>query len=561
MIKNKVLNWENFFLNVSIRIATIKKRYYFADEVLKNKITLQDLQHADVELRVLKVEIDTSYDKFMDKERYDKDHSFHNLVDFTKYLVQFMMLNELLEVNRQMSVFMKYQEWISACYKTCYECAKTLIADYTSTKVPKHYKKPWFVIQSTITAGIFLLVDCMLNKQIIRYQKTTIALVETILPVLSSYKQVIRPAIRGVYVIQKLINLMLGTDRVASISQLRAMANTKQSVVGTDLTTTPILTPVDECPDIPPISQGSPILKQNSGFVEPLLSRNKLGNVNDNESTSPAGRNQRLQKSTCQQQQKQDERFQVPNNDQSYGFPFPLMKDGVDTENLKSQEVSRNSFGVVSPGEPSSGSSSTSQTLRRFNLEQRQELKDNPIYAPIDTENIYFHHSLTMGGDDLKYSPTLHDGTTNLTTLPNIPADDKRLANTDARNSPNIRHQIDFMINGYPPLSSQPVQHSESGSFESVDKFYQDEYKYMLQQQLQETEKRYDSSLRFTQSKTVEPQQGSSSAPHQSSDIEAGASHNNKRHLYSTILGIIGDSGWEQFLDTIDDLSPSFDLK
>ncbi|GMG38767.1 unnamed protein product [Ambrosiozyma monospora] len=497
----------------------------------------------------------------MDRERYNKDTSFHNLVDFTKYLVKFMMLNELLEVNRQMSVFMKYQEWISSCYKTCYECAKTLISDFTSPAVPKHYKKPWFVIQSTITAGIFLLVDCMLNKQIIRYQKTTIALVETILPVLSSYKQVIRPAIRGVYVIQKLINLMLGTDRVASISQLRAMANTKQPVVGTDLMTTPILTPVDECPDIPPISQASPTVKQGSEPIEIPLLRIQSGSINNNNnSTSSTRGNPLLQVSTQRQQQKQDENFQTSNGDQSSGFPFPSMTDRVNSQNLQLYEENRNNLGVSS-GEPSSGSSSTSQTLRRFNLEQRQELKEHPIYAPIDTENIYFHHSLTMGGANSTCSSTLDQDTTNSTTIPNISANDKRPADSEARNSPNVRHQIDFMINGYPALSSQTVQQSENGSFESVDKFYQDEYKYMLQQQLQETEKRYDSSLRFTQSNPMEPRQGSSTIPHQSSDIETSTSHNNKRHLYSTILGIIGDSGWEQFLDTIDDLSPTFDLK
>ncbi|GME74044.1 unnamed protein product [Ambrosiozyma monospora] len=231
IVKDKKINWYNFCFYTYTKIGTIKRKYYIPDENLKNRISLKGLKKADVALRLVKFEMDKDFENYVECGQYNSDPEFKRMIDFTKYILNHHLANELLDVNRQMSIFMNHSEWTATCHETCVNCARALIRGYTSPNHPDSFRNVWLSPLLTISGAIFLLVDCMLNSQAVRYQKDTIDLVRSILPYLGSYRQPNRPAVRGAYVIQKLINLMLGTDKIATFSQLREMTKVTQVFV------------------------------------------------------------------------------------------------------------------------------------------------------------------------------------------------------------------------------------------------------------------------------------------------------------------------------------------
>ncbi|OWB68307.1 hypothetical protein B5S33_g5414 [[Candida] boidinii] len=242
--ENEEINWNNYYQLFCIKVSKIKRLFYSRDlepdeemgiqsrsatnasnkasaDVKDNsKQILNSLNEADLELRILQIEIEKDYESYIDK-KYNNDEDYKLVIDFTKFLINSILANERLEVNRRMSFFMNDKEWKSTCYNTCFECAKRIITDFASEEIPFQFKKPIVVTENAVSAAVFLLVDCMLNKTIVRYQREIIELVKKISPILASYKTINRPALRGLYIIQRLIDLLVGNKNNELSEKLR----------------------------------------------------------------------------------------------------------------------------------------------------------------------------------------------------------------------------------------------------------------------------------------------------------------------------------------------------
>ncbi|KAH3662302.1 hypothetical protein OGAPHI_005552 [Ogataea philodendri] len=229
LVPDAVLDWNNYYQRFVTDVATIKRNYYFDDTVLKSELTLESLKKADIELRVLEITVKKDFENYMDNTRLNQDADFSTTVEFLKFLTDYIILQERLDVNSKLSRFMTYDEWTDQCYELCCNCAKSIISQYADPEVPQLFKKPWFVCELAVSAAVFLLVDALLNKQSAGQQKTVVLLVQKVLPILSSNKLIVRPAIRGIYVIQKLINLMVGNHKSANGFSLSEITKTNSS--------------------------------------------------------------------------------------------------------------------------------------------------------------------------------------------------------------------------------------------------------------------------------------------------------------------------------------------
>ncbi|GME95752.1 unnamed protein product [[Candida] boidinii] len=243
--ENEEINWNNYYQLFCIKVSKIKRLFYSrdvepdeemgvqgrsarnsSDKTSANakdnsKLILNSLNEADLELRILKIELEKDYESYIDKEKYSNNEDYKLVIDFTKFLINSTLASERLEVNRRMSFFMNDKDWKSTCYNTCFECAKGIITDFASEEMPFQFKKPIVVTENAVSAAVFLLVDCMLNKTIVRYQREIIQLVKKISPILASYKTINRPALRGLYIIQRLIDLLVGNKNNELFEKLR----------------------------------------------------------------------------------------------------------------------------------------------------------------------------------------------------------------------------------------------------------------------------------------------------------------------------------------------------
>lgn len=86
---------------------------------------------------------------------------------------------------------------------------------FCSSQTPSHFRKPYFVSEYVVSAVIFLLVDLLLDTSSGRkYKCEVLRKADTVIAQLKTYKIVIRPAIRGIYVIQRLCDLVKGKRQV-----------------------------------------------------------------------------------------------------------------------------------------------------------------------------------------------------------------------------------------------------------------------------------------------------------------------------------------------------------
>ncbi|GMM31730.1 hypothetical protein DAMA08_044750 [Martiniozyma asiatica (nom. inval.)] len=199
-----ILDWSNYSLNLQIDIAAIKKKYYYDENDLK--LTL--LKKADIELRLLSVHMDQDFEtatlETLQNQKIDQ-LSF----DFIKFYLGYAIYHEILEVNLKMSKFKSYKEWTVESYKTCHTIATEMIRQYTSIETPEKFKKLSVIVEHVIYAAVFLLVDSLLNNQNVKRQKDSIYAVQRLVSVLRSFKVMIRTAVRGVHILEKLTNLLV----------------------------------------------------------------------------------------------------------------------------------------------------------------------------------------------------------------------------------------------------------------------------------------------------------------------------------------------------------------
>jgi hypothetical protein len=221
--KAQLLNWNNFYLLFAIRIATIKKEYYYND----SRITLESLKKADLELRYFEVEVFREMDDFSTK--LYPEISIER-IQYIQFHINTIIYHEILEVNLKMTTFLTYQQWANACYYICYHSACVILRNFTSMEIPLPCKSFLSVCESVIYASVFLLVDCALDDKHFNNAKEINTLTEKTLAVLNSFKVVVRGAIRGIYVIEKLKHLLSKKkDQSKLISQCLASEVTQET--------------------------------------------------------------------------------------------------------------------------------------------------------------------------------------------------------------------------------------------------------------------------------------------------------------------------------------------
>lgn len=208
----KLLNWKNYYLLFSIKIAQIKKAYYFDNSL----ITLDFLRKADVELRCLQVEVFNDIETFNPSDYLNISQE---TIDYIHFHVHNFVLHEILEVNLKMSLFISLDEWSKCCYNICYNNAEQIIRNYISPSIPLEYKSYTLICQNVVYAAVFLLVDNLLNRRKAKSQKEAINLVRKTLPVFKSYRSIAKPALRGIYVIEKLTSVLKANDKQKNISK------------------------------------------------------------------------------------------------------------------------------------------------------------------------------------------------------------------------------------------------------------------------------------------------------------------------------------------------------
>ena len=191
-----------YLLSFSLRIASIRKTW-FGDN--SGSPSLDVLKETDIQIRLLQV----------DTEHYFQSAPKESHIQYMAFLTDMIVLHELLEVNRRMSALMSSVQWKQTCFHECYTMACREISMFCSSKTPSHFRKPYFVSEYVVSAVIFLLVDLLLDTSSGRkYKREVLRKADTVIAQLKTYKIVIRPAIRGIYVIQRLCDLVKGKRQV-----------------------------------------------------------------------------------------------------------------------------------------------------------------------------------------------------------------------------------------------------------------------------------------------------------------------------------------------------------
>lgn len=200
-VEKKILNWDNFYLLFSIEASKIKNKYYMNH----SDLSLELLKRADMEWRILEVEVFRDLDTF---SRKDYPNTSVEQIQLIKYHTTSHIYVELLQVNCMMSAFLSNQEWFDMCYFTCYYSANEVIDIFLSNEFPINMKIYAFIIEHVTSSSVFLLVDCLLRNLTFRKQKKVTSKAFKVLSIFKSFKCTITGAIRGTYVINRLIKLL-----------------------------------------------------------------------------------------------------------------------------------------------------------------------------------------------------------------------------------------------------------------------------------------------------------------------------------------------------------------
>lgn len=198
---DKIINWSQYYLMRFVNISMIKKQNYY-DGV---HLSLKNLKKADAELRYIKVEVAHDLETYSPEKYPDTPIE---TITYIKYHLESLINHEILEVNLKMSTFLSYKQWISTSYSMCWSCALQITENFISNDIPLFVKSYPHIFQHVIYAIVFLIVDCMLDESHSKKQKQITDLTSKILPVFRSFRILIRGAVRGVYVTEKLLFLM-----------------------------------------------------------------------------------------------------------------------------------------------------------------------------------------------------------------------------------------------------------------------------------------------------------------------------------------------------------------
>ncbi|KAH3661491.1 hypothetical protein OGAPHI_006338 [Ogataea philodendri] len=200
-IAPKLINEQNMYQIMGCRVSTIKKRYYFAPRLSAQHLRIAESELLDLEKQTI---ADLSY----------ASSSF--TATYSRFLAEYLFLYERLTIYCRMCEFCPKHEWLASYYAKCVSCATDILLTYTSDETPAMYRKPWFMPDVAVSAALFLLVDLASNKDTQLNKPQVLGLAEKLLVVLRSYRQTIRPALRGAYIVEKLMHVSFGRPKSAT---------------------------------------------------------------------------------------------------------------------------------------------------------------------------------------------------------------------------------------------------------------------------------------------------------------------------------------------------------
>ncbi|KAG7857414.1 hypothetical protein KL939_003302 [Ogataea angusta] len=191
----KKINEHSYYHLFNARIALIKKRYYYNPSP-----SLDHLITAEAELHELEMELVSDLEQLPSS----MPSSYH-----IKFLIKFILLYEKLTICCKIASCIAKPEWLQKYHRRCFAHADQIVRIYLSPETPTAYKKPWFMADMTVSAMVFLLVDAFLNEHAICTQEKAIGVARQLVAVLTSFSQLVRPALRGAQVIEKIIDYLI----------------------------------------------------------------------------------------------------------------------------------------------------------------------------------------------------------------------------------------------------------------------------------------------------------------------------------------------------------------
>ncbi|KAG7838175.1 hypothetical protein KL943_000251 [Ogataea angusta] len=191
----KKINEHSYYHLFNARIALIKKRYYYNPSP-----SLDHLITAEAELHELEMELVSDLEQLPSS----MPSSYH-----IKFLIKFILLYEKLTICCKIASCIAKPEWLQKYHRRCFAHADQIVRIYLSPETPTAYKKPWFMADMTVSAMVFLLVDAFLNEHAICTQEKAIGVARQLVAVLTSFSQLVRPALRGAQVIEKIIDHLI----------------------------------------------------------------------------------------------------------------------------------------------------------------------------------------------------------------------------------------------------------------------------------------------------------------------------------------------------------------
>ncbi|KAG7823173.1 hypothetical protein KL909_003196 [Ogataea angusta] len=191
----KKINEHSYYHLFNARIALIKKRYYYNPSP-----SLDHLITAEAELHELEMELVSDLEQLPSS----MPSSYH-----IKFLIKFILLYEKLTICCKIASCIAKPEWLQKYHRRCFAHADQIVRIYLSPETPTAYKKPWFMADMTVSAMVFLLVDASLNEHAVCTQEKAIGVARQLVAVLTSFSQLVRPALRGAQVIEKIIDYLI----------------------------------------------------------------------------------------------------------------------------------------------------------------------------------------------------------------------------------------------------------------------------------------------------------------------------------------------------------------
>ncbi|KAG7708814.1 hypothetical protein KL950_002334 [Ogataea haglerorum] len=197
-ISAKKINEHSYYHLFNARIALIKKQYYYNPSP-----SLDQLITAEAELHELEMEQVSDLDQF----------SSSMSSRYIRFIIRYILLYEKLAICCKIASCITKSEWLQKYHRRCFAHADQLVRIYLSPDTPIAYKKPWFMADMTVSAAVFLLVDAFFNEHAICTQEKAVGVARQLVAALTSFSQLIRPALRGAQVIENLVDYL---TRVAS---------------------------------------------------------------------------------------------------------------------------------------------------------------------------------------------------------------------------------------------------------------------------------------------------------------------------------------------------------